>query len=153
MLDLSVPVRTVEGVELAVDDSAPRSFLVLPSAPALAVSDGTPEIDLLRFVREGQITGGHLRLVTTLPSDERALARARAFLADEARVDVEQIALRPIPVESANAQSGLPRARDDRRWRPDRSRGSPVQHQPGTVRLTPHGGVFDRPHGRRRPID
>ena len=104
MLDLSLPVRTVEGVELAVDDSAPHSFLVLPSAPKLAVSEGTPEIDLLRFVREGELTGGHLRLVTALPSDERALARARASLADEGRIDVEQVALRPIPVESATAQ-------------------------------------------------
>lgn len=104
MLDLSVPVRTVEGLDLAADESRRNAYYVLPSRPVLAIDNGTPDIELLRFIRDNRVTGGHLHFVASLATDPKVLARARAALADEARLDADRITLAPIPVESAAAQ-------------------------------------------------
>lgn len=103
MLDLSVPVRVVEGIELATDEAAPHAFYVLPPPPRVASTAGVPELQLLRFLEAGQATGGHLRFVTILSHPPNLIARVRARLADEAGVNPDAVALRPIPVEDASA--------------------------------------------------
>lgn len=92
------------GAELAVDEAQPNAFYVLPPPPRVAVSNGTPDIELLRFVDAGRVTGGHLRFVTTLAHPPEVLAHVRAQLADEARIDADAVILRPVPVEDASAE-------------------------------------------------
>lgn len=104
MLDLSVPVRTAGGAELAVDRSQPNAFFALPPPPRVVTTNGTPEIELLRFIEDGRVTGGHLRFVASLAHPPDVLTRARTALADEARVDPDAIVLRPVPVEDASAE-------------------------------------------------
>jgi hypothetical protein len=104
VLDLNVPIRVVEGVELAADDERPFAFHVLPPPPRVAVVDGQPQIEMLRFVRDGQLTGGHLRLIVELSHPAPLLKRVRTALADALRQDEDRIVLGPCPVETASAE-------------------------------------------------
>jgi hypothetical protein len=104
VLDLGVPVRTVEGVELAADDEQPLAFHVLPPPPRVAFADGQPQLELLRFIRDGQLTGGHLRVLVELAHPPAVMRRATAALAELLRQDEDQLVLRPCPVEEASAE-------------------------------------------------
>jgi len=102
VLDLNVPVRSVAGVDLAADAAEPRAFYVLPPPPRVAVDGGEAQVELLRFVRNGTLTGGHLRLAVELAHPPAALAAAADALAAERHG--ETVELRPLPVEAAEAE-------------------------------------------------
>jgi hypothetical protein len=52
VLDLSAPLRTVAGVDLAADAFDPARFHVLPARPRVAVGEAGPEaLDVERLVR------------------------------------------------------------------------------------------------------
>ena len=104
MLDLSVPIRTFEGVELAADEGDPLAFYVLPPPPRVAGVEGTPQLQLLRFVRDGALTGGNLQLQVELAHPASRVERARGELADALRTDEGGLSLRPLPVEAASAE-------------------------------------------------
>lgn len=104
MLDLSVPIRALEGVELAADEEQPLAFYVLPPPPRVAVVEGQPQLELLRFVRNGELTGGHLRLVVELSHPAALLKRVRTGLADTLGQDEDHIVMRPCPIEAASAE-------------------------------------------------
>jgi hypothetical protein len=115
VIDLNAPVRTVAGVELAAASpdtpSGTPAFYVLPPAPRVAVRDGVPMVELLRFVRDGKLAGGHLRLETELVHPEARMAEVRAFLAAELHEDESAIELRPLLAETASAEvlfAGIP---------------------------------------------
>jgi hypothetical protein len=101
VLDLSAPLRTVAGVDLAADAFDPARFHVLPARPRVAVGEAGPELSLLRFVRAGEVTGGHLHLAvdTGHPGERLDAARAElaAELGDEA---VELVASTPVAAEA-----------------------------------------------------
>ena len=102
MLNLDVPIRTVAGVDLAADDEDELSFFVLPPPPRIAVGEGGPELHLLRLVDNGALSGGHLRFGVELSHPAARLEEARSTLAESLRDD--RVALRPIPVVSAEAE-------------------------------------------------
>ncbi len=104
MLDLNAPVRTVAGVALAADEGDPLAFYVLPPAPRVAAVEGVPQLELLRFVRSGEVVGGHLRLVVELAHPPARLDAVRAALAAELREEEAVISLLPLPVQSATAE-------------------------------------------------
>lgn len=102
MLSLDAPIRTIAGVDLAVDDEDPRAFWILPPPPRVALRDGAPQVSLLRLVRDGQLAGGHLELRVELVHPEAALAAARDELARTLGDD--RAALRPVTVIGATAE-------------------------------------------------
>jgi hypothetical protein len=104
MLDLSVPVRTIAGVDLAGDDVDPFAFYLLPPVPAVAIRDGRPAISLLRFVRDGQLTGGHLELELALAHPPAMLEQGRQQLAEALKDDRKRVTLRPLPVTGGEAE-------------------------------------------------
>ncbi|MEM7481958.1 MAG: hypothetical protein AAF481_12355 [Acidobacteriota bacterium] len=113
MIDLNAPLRTVAGVDLAVDSEQPTRFHVLPAKPrvarkefAPADGDGVvvekPDLGLLRFLREGEVTGGHLHLGLEAGYPAERLEACREELADELSDDgVELVAVTPV---SASAE-------------------------------------------------
>ena len=104
MLDLSVPARTAAGVDLAGDDGDPYAFYVLPPAPTIAIRDGRPVINLLRFVRDGQLTGGHLELELALAHPPAVLEQARQQIAEEIKDDRNRVTLRPVRAIGGEAE-------------------------------------------------
>ena len=102
MLDLNVPTRTLGGVDLAADEQDPLAFYVLPPPPQVAAVDGRPQLELLRFVRDGALFGGHLRVAVELAHPPARLETARSALAEQLRD--EAVALRPLPVVGATAE-------------------------------------------------
>jgi hypothetical protein len=101
MLDLHVATRTVSGIVLARDASRESAFFVLPPSPRVARDAEGPAIELLRFVRDGQLTGGHLRVTVELAHPPALLAEAARVLAEELRA--ETVDLAPVPVVGAHA--------------------------------------------------
>jgi hypothetical protein len=101
MLDLSVGTRSVAGIDLASDSDTPLHFYVLPPMPRLASSDDGPDIQLLRFVRGGELTGGHLHLAMSLSYSQDVLDRAQEFL--ESELKRKPVMLTPVPVAEATA--------------------------------------------------
>ena len=101
MLDLSVGTRSVAGIDLASDSDAPLHFYALPPRPRLANRGDGPDIQLLRFVSGGDLTGGHLRLAIVLSHPQDALDRAQEFLEDELKR--RPVTLTPVPVAEASA--------------------------------------------------
>ena len=101
MLDLHSATRTVAGVDLALDESNPRAFYILPPPPRAAQEQGVPAVELLRFIEAGRLTGGHLRLVVELSHPAATLDEAARLLAAE--LDEETVELRPLPVIEADA--------------------------------------------------
>jgi hypothetical protein len=102
MLDLNVPTRTVGGVDLAVDEQDRLAFYVLPPPPRVASVDGRPQLELLRFVRDGALFGGHLRMAVELAHPPGRLDAARSALVEQLRD--EAVLLRPVPVTEATAE-------------------------------------------------
>ncbi|HYG62646.1 MAG TPA: hypothetical protein VEL74_08695, partial [Thermoanaerobaculia bacterium] len=108
MIDLNAPVRTVAGVDLALAegqaDSKPLAYYVLPPPPRVAVAEGVPQVELLRFVRDGELAGGHLRLEVELAHPPARLDEVREALAAELREEEPAIELRPLLAEVATAE-------------------------------------------------
>jgi len=102
MLDLNVPVRSVAGIDLAADHEDPFSYYVLPPPPRVFVRDGEPQVELLRFIKDGQATGGNLRLTACLEHPAAKLEEVRQALVDECKDD--RVALHPVPVVDATAE-------------------------------------------------
>ena len=102
MLDLGVPTRSVAGVDLAADSEDALVFHVLPPVPKIAFRNGAPDVQLLRFVGDGQLTGGHFRLSVCLSHPPSVLEKVRSSLADELRKDT--ITLTPVAVTDAAAE-------------------------------------------------
>lgn len=102
MLDLGVSTRSLAGVDLARDSENDLVFYVLPPAPRLLVNDGAPDIQVLRFVRNGELTGGHLHLGLTLEQPQSALDQARSSLQEELKRG--PVSLIPVPVVEATAE-------------------------------------------------
>ena len=102
MLDLGVPIRSVAGVDLAADSEDAQLFYVLPPAPQVAFQNGVPDVQLLRFVHDGQLTGGHLRLSVALSHAPSILEEVRASLVHELRHDTVRLA--PVPLIDAAAE-------------------------------------------------
>ena len=101
MLDLSVSTRSVAGIDLASDSEAPLLFYVLPPRPRLAVGADGPDIQLLRFIRGGELSGGHLRLSIALTHSQDVLNRAQEIL--ESELKRKPVTLTPVPVVDASA--------------------------------------------------
>ena len=115
MLDLGVPTRSVAGVDLAADSEDALVFHVLPPVPKIAFRNGAPDVQLLRFVSDGKLTGGHFRLSVRLSHPPSVLEQVRASLAEELRKDT--ITLTPVAVTRRFGGSTLCRTRDHRkRW-------------------------------------
>ncbi len=91
MLDLAARLRTVAGVDLAGDAADPRVFYVLPGSPRVARHQGRPELSLLRFVRDGELTGGHLQLAVDVGHPASRLEEARRQLAEQVSEDDLQL--------------------------------------------------------------
>jgi hypothetical protein len=102
VLDLNVPTRTVAGVDLAADHQASTTYYALPPPPRVAMADDGPELELLRFVRGGELTGGHLHLAVELAHPPGVLEAARAALAEQQ--GEEAVELVPVPVIAASAE-------------------------------------------------
>lgn len=101
MLDLSVSTRSVAGIDVAADSDAPLTFYVLPPTPRLATSGDGPDIQLLRFIRGGELTGGHLRLSVTLAHRQDTLDQAQEILENELKR--KPVTLTPVPIADASA--------------------------------------------------
>jgi hypothetical protein len=99
MLDLSGSPSTVAGVTVAPDSDGAGSEFVLPPPPQLASG---PDIQLLRFVRDGALAGGFLRIGIDLAVADGALAAATAALTDENAGKL--VTLIPLPLVSAEAE-------------------------------------------------
>lgn len=102
MLDLSVSTRSVAGVDLARDSEDPLKFYVLPCAPRLAISNGSPDVQLLRFVKDGDLQGGNLRIAVDLQQPQAALDQAQAALEDELKR--KPVVLATLPAIDASAE-------------------------------------------------
>lgn len=102
MLDLSIGTRDVGGVTVLPDDTDRQAFYALPPPPAVARRDGAPDLQLLRFVDNGQLTGGHLQFSTELAFPSGVLDGAAAALGAEHHR--EPVTLGPIPVMAASAE-------------------------------------------------
>jgi hypothetical protein len=100
VLDLNAPTRTVLGVDLAADTADPRLRYAYPGVPRVALREGRPDLELLRFVRDGTLTGGHLRLRVDLAHPEGRLAEVAAVLQSETP-GAEPFRVEPVPVRSA----------------------------------------------------
>ena len=98
MLDLSGSTRTVAGLTLAPDSDGPECWLVLPGAPRPAAG---PDVQLLRFVRDGALTGGYLRLGVDLGVPDAAIEAATAALVEENAG--KPVTLSPLLVVAAEA--------------------------------------------------
>jgi hypothetical protein len=90
------------GVDVASDDRDPLRFHALPPPPTLTSQNGRPDLELLRFVSNGELTGGHLRIGTQLAHPPGRLDEVRTALAAELRDDA--VAVSPAAVTAATAQ-------------------------------------------------
>ena len=104
MLDLELRTRTVAGVDLAGDDEDRFAYYVLPPAPCVAERDGKPAINLLRFVRDGALSGGHLELELELAHPQSVLDAARQQLQDALKDNSNRVTLRPLPLLAGSAE-------------------------------------------------
>jgi hypothetical protein len=102
VLDLSVGTRDVGGVIVLPDAGDPQVFYALPPPPAVGRRDGAPDLQLLRFVDHGQLTGGHLQFSTELAFPPDVLDASAAALGAEHHHDPVNLAR--IPVISASAE-------------------------------------------------
>lgn len=102
MLDLSVSTRSVAGIDLAQDTDDPLKFYVLPCAPRLAINNGAPDVQLLRFVNNGDLQGGNLRIALDLQQPQAALDQAQAELENELKRT--PVVLAAIPAVDASAE-------------------------------------------------
>ncbi|MGH8531301.1 MAG: hypothetical protein ACREV1_00895 [Gammaproteobacteria bacterium] len=102
MLDLDAPIRTVAGVDLAADAEDPLCFYILPPGPQVRMVDGAPALELLRLVREGALSGGHLRLAIDLAYTEVQLEEARSSLIQALHENT--VVLRPLQIVEASAE-------------------------------------------------
>jgi len=101
MLDLAGSTRTVAGVTVAPDADDPARLLVLPGTPRVDVGPAGPDLQLLRFVSDGALTGGYLRVGVSLTVDDAPLAAATAALIEERG---QPVALGPLPVLGGAAE-------------------------------------------------
>ena len=97
MLDLSSSTRTVNGVTIAPDSELPSTFYVVPVGARPAPG---PDLHLLRYVNNGQLTGGYLRLAMDCGVDDAALAAATATLSADVG---KPVTLSPLPLIEAEA--------------------------------------------------
>lgn len=104
MLDLNAPTRSVLGVELAADTADPLLFHAFPAPPQVAVLEGRPDVELLRFVRDGSLTGGHLRLSVDVGHPPGRLDEVAAALTAERVGATEPNRVSPVVVTAAVAQ-------------------------------------------------
>jgi hypothetical protein len=104
VLDLSAPARTVAGVGLARDDQDPYTFYILPAEPQVTIRDGQPVCNLLRFVADGTLTGGHFELDIELAYPQSALEAACEQLRDTLRDQQNRVTLQPLPVSGGSAE-------------------------------------------------
>ena len=92
------------GVDLAADTRDPLRFHAFPAAPRVATADGRPAVELLRFVRDGALAGGHLRLGVHLGHPDGLLDEIAAVLAAEPQRHGKTVTVGPVAVEQATAQ-------------------------------------------------
>jgi hypothetical protein len=104
MLDLSIPARTVAGIDLAGDSEDPFAFYVLPAPPHVVLRDGEPAINLLRFVSNGSLTGGYLSLDLELSYPQSVLDAAVQQLRATLNDHQNRVTLRPIPAVDSSAE-------------------------------------------------
>jgi hypothetical protein len=96
VLDLGVPTRSVAGVDLAADSENPDLFYVFPPVPKVAFRNDAPDVQLLRFVGDGQLTGGHFRLSVCLSHPPSVLEEVRASLVEQLKRDTVTLATAPV---------------------------------------------------------
>lgn len=101
MLDLGVPTQSFAGLTLGRDEKDPHRYYAFPLPPRIAWQDGTPQVELLRFIRQGTLAGGHLRLAVELAPPAERLAEVEQLLRDAHRDD--QLTLVPLPVLGGSA--------------------------------------------------
>jgi hypothetical protein len=104
VLDLSVPARTVAGVDLASDSDDPYAFYILPAPPHVVVRDAGPAINLLRFVSNGSLTGGYLALDLDLSYPQSLLDAAVEQLRETLKDQQNRVTLRPAPALDGSAE-------------------------------------------------
>ena len=102
MLDLGVSTRSVAGIDLGRDSDDELTFYVLPSVPRLLMTGSLPDIQLLRFVHNGELTGGNLHLGLTLEQPQPTLDQVRSALEDELKRS--PVTLTSVPVVDATAE-------------------------------------------------
>jgi hypothetical protein len=98
VLDLSGSARTVAGVIVARDSDGPDRWLVLPGQPR---PTSGADLQLLRFVQNGALTGGYLHLGVDLGVTDAALAAATDALTTEN--NGKPVTLAPLPLIAAEA--------------------------------------------------
>ena len=101
MLDLGIPTETVADVVLGRDDADKRLWYAFPAAPRIVRRDGTAHVDLLRFVRDGALTAGHLRLSVDLAHPLGRLDEVQSLLRDAHKDPA--IIVSALPVQSGSA--------------------------------------------------
>lgn len=101
MLDLGIPTETVGEVVLGRDDVDDRLWYAFPGVPRVVRRDGAAQVDLLRFVRDGALMGGHLRLSVDLAHPPQRLEQAQALLRDVHKDP--KIIVSALPVRDAQA--------------------------------------------------
>ena len=104
MIDLNAPVRTVLGVDLAADSEDPLLLHVMPAPPQVALVEGGPDLQLLRFVQDGALTGGHLRLSVDLRHRPELLDEVVAELNRDPARAAQPFRIAPAAVSRATAQ-------------------------------------------------
>jgi hypothetical protein len=104
VLDLSIPARTVGGVDLAGDSEDPFAFYILPAPPHVVLRDGQPAINLLRFVSNDSLTGGYLSLDLELSYPQTVLDAAIEQLRDTLKDHQNRVTLRPAPAIDGSAE-------------------------------------------------
>lgn len=104
MIDLNAPVQTVLGVDLAADSEDPLLLHVMPAPPQVALVEGSPDLQLLRFVQDGALTGGHLRLSVDLRHEPELLDEVVAELNRDPARAARPFRIAPAAVSRAAAQ-------------------------------------------------
>lgn len=102
MLDLAGSTRSLAGVTLAHDTAGPKSWLVLPAPPHPTQTPSGPDVQLLRFVDNGTLSGGFLRLGIDLGNDPASITAAQAALEDETPTH-DPVTLAALPILAGTA--------------------------------------------------
>jgi hypothetical protein len=82
LLDFTAAPRVAAGLTVASDSGGPGTWWILPPPPRPATTaDGKLDLQLLRFVKDGNLTGGYLRLGLVVGVPDATVAAAAADLA------------------------------------------------------------------------
>jgi hypothetical protein len=102
VLDFSVSTRRVAGIDVAADSDDATLFYALPPEPRATVTNGAPDVLLLRLIEGGKLTGGNFQISTQLIHDQATLDKAAAELQEQLKVS-HPLTISPVPVKQAVA--------------------------------------------------